>query len=193
MQIKAKTAAEVASTKGTVAATLAQKIFNAVASANPYVILALALLGVLGAMSAYSKGADSSTASTKKYTSSLTNLTFATKEARDAHDGLIRQIRDIQVETDLANGKITEYQANLIRLSNTGADAIADLTKSYEDNTDAIIENYASLGKWMKHLWVEGNIFKTGFDQRPFLEKTDKEFEAAAKKKSFRSRKAKRN
>jgi len=182
VQLKAKTAAEVASTKGTAAATAAQKIFNIVASANPYVILALALLGVVGAMSAYSKGADSSTASTKKYTSSLTGLTFATKEARDAHDGLIRQIRDIQVEIDLANGKITEYQANLIRLSNTGADAIDSLTKSYEDNTDAITENYASFGKWAKYLFLEGNIFKTGFDQTPYLEQAGKEYETATKK-----------
>lgn len=181
-QIKAKTAAEAASTKGTVAATIAQRIFNAVASANPYVLLALALLGVVGAMSAYSKGADSSTASAKKYTSSLTGLTFATKEARDAHDGLIRQIRDIQVEIDLANGKITEYQANLIRLSNTGADAIDSLTKSYKDNTDAITENYASFGKWAKYLFLEGNIFKTGFDQTPYLEQAGKEYEAVAKK-----------
>lgn len=52
-QIKAKTAAEAASTKGTVAATVAQKVFNAVASANPYVLLALALVAVGTALFAF--------------------------------------------------------------------------------------------------------------------------------------------
>lgn len=49
-QIKAKTAAEALSTKGTIAATAAQKVFNVVASANPYVLLATALVTVVGAL-----------------------------------------------------------------------------------------------------------------------------------------------
>lgn len=53
LQIKAKTAAEAASTKGTIAATAAQKVFNAVASANPYVLLALAVAAVGTALFAF--------------------------------------------------------------------------------------------------------------------------------------------
>lgn len=55
-QIKAKTAAEAASTKGTVAATIAQKAFNAVAKANPYMLLALALAGVGAALVTFVSG-----------------------------------------------------------------------------------------------------------------------------------------
>lgn len=55
-QLKAKTAAEVASTKGTIAATVAQKAFNLVASANPYVILALGLAAVTGGLYAFISG-----------------------------------------------------------------------------------------------------------------------------------------
>lgn len=54
IQIKAKAAAEALATKGTIAATIAQKAFNVVASANPYVLLALALVGVVGALAAFS-------------------------------------------------------------------------------------------------------------------------------------------
>lgn len=46
-----------AATKG---ATIAQTIFNAVAAANPYVLLAMALITVVGALVAFSAGADKS-------------------------------------------------------------------------------------------------------------------------------------
>ena len=56
VQLKAKTAAEVASTKGTIAATVAQKAFNLVASANPYVILSLGLAAVTTGLYAFVSG-----------------------------------------------------------------------------------------------------------------------------------------
>lgn len=43
-------------TKATVAATVAQKAFNIIASANPYVLLAAALISVVGALVAFSSG-----------------------------------------------------------------------------------------------------------------------------------------
>lgn len=46
-----------AATKG---ATVAQRIFNAVAAANPYVLLAMALITVVGALVAFAAGADKS-------------------------------------------------------------------------------------------------------------------------------------
>jgi hypothetical protein len=53
VQLKAKTAAEALSTKGTIAATVAQRIFNVVAAANPYVLLAIALITVVGALALF--------------------------------------------------------------------------------------------------------------------------------------------
>lgn len=43
-------------TKATLAATVAQKAFNLIASANPYVLLAVALITVIGALVAFSSG-----------------------------------------------------------------------------------------------------------------------------------------
>lgn len=52
-----------AATKG---ATIAQRIFNTVAAANPYVLLAVALLTVVGALAAFAAGADKSAKNQKK-------------------------------------------------------------------------------------------------------------------------------
>lgn len=56
MQNKAKATAELLSTKTTIGATIAQKAFNLAAKANPYVLLAVALVTVVGALVALSAG-----------------------------------------------------------------------------------------------------------------------------------------
>lgn len=53
-------------TKATLAATVAQKAFNLVASANPYVLLAVALITVVGALVAFSKGSEEAAERQKK-------------------------------------------------------------------------------------------------------------------------------
>lgn len=49
---------QIQGTKATVGATVAQKAFNLVASANPYVLLAVALVTVVGALLAFANGTD---------------------------------------------------------------------------------------------------------------------------------------
>lgn len=53
-------------TKATLAATVAQKIFNLVAAANPYVLLALALITVVGALVLFASNTDKSAKEQKK-------------------------------------------------------------------------------------------------------------------------------
>lgn len=53
-------------TKATLAATVAQKIFNLVAAANPYVLLALALITVVGALAIFASNTDKSAKEQKK-------------------------------------------------------------------------------------------------------------------------------
>lgn len=53
-------------TKATLAATVAQKIFNAVAAANPYVLLALALITVVGALLLFASNTDKSAKNQQK-------------------------------------------------------------------------------------------------------------------------------
>lgn len=53
-------------TAATVGATVAQRIFNAVAAANPYVLLAMALITVVGALLLFSSGAKSASEKQKE-------------------------------------------------------------------------------------------------------------------------------
>lgn len=53
-------------TKATLAATVAQKIFNLVAAANPYVLLALALITVVGALVLFASNTDKSAKNQQK-------------------------------------------------------------------------------------------------------------------------------
>lgn len=55
IQTRARALAEAQATKGTILATIAQAAFNVVASANPYVLLALALVAVVGALVVFSE------------------------------------------------------------------------------------------------------------------------------------------
>ena len=64
--IKLRTMAENKGTIATGAATVAQKIFNAVAKANPYVLLATAVIGVATALYAFSSGTDKATQKEKE-------------------------------------------------------------------------------------------------------------------------------
>ena len=66
VQLRAKAAAEAQAAKGTMAGTIAQKAFNIVASANPYVLLALAIVAVGAAMYALSKKTESATEAQNK-------------------------------------------------------------------------------------------------------------------------------
>ena len=66
MAIKVRTMAENKSTIATGAATVAQKVFNAVAKANPYVLLATAVLGVASALYAFTSKSESATEKEKE-------------------------------------------------------------------------------------------------------------------------------
>lgn len=66
VQAKARAAAEALATKGTIAATAAQKAFNLVAEANPYVLLATAVAGVATAMIAFGGSTDEATEAEKR-------------------------------------------------------------------------------------------------------------------------------
>lgn len=65
-QLKAKTIAEALATKGTIAATIAQAAFNAVAYANPYVLLAMLLVAVVSALFLFASRTDDAAEKQKK-------------------------------------------------------------------------------------------------------------------------------
>lgn len=99
VQLKAKTAAEVASTKGTIAATVAQKAFNLVASANPYVLLALALVAVGSALLVFAKNTNNAAKEQERLNALQREYMDAVgKEAGVIKDASERRIERIQQE-----------------------------------------------------------------------------------------------
>lgn len=160
VQVRARAMAIALSTKNTIGATIAQKAFNLVAKANPYVLLATAIIGAAGAAAAYASNAGDATVKSEKYKSSIDGVAFASKEARDAHDELSRKIRDIQIDIDVATGKLSDYEAAILKVKNAGRDAIDQILNEETDALDEINEKYDSIGHTLKWMFLQGNVFK---------------------------------
>lgn len=108
IQLRAKAIAEALATRSTIAATAAQAVFNAVAAANPYVLLALALVGVVAALVAFTNDTDDAAEAQKKlneqqniwldYLDSEVSRLKLVSDARIA--GLERQLRLMDAQKD---------------------------------------------------------------------------------------------
>lgn len=95
IQTKAAAAAETIRTwavgRGTVAtilATIAQKAFNATAKANPYVLLAAALISVVGALIAFKKGNDEAKKAAEEQQKALASLIDESERATKTKERL---------------------------------------------------------------------------------------------------------
>lgn len=94
VQLKAQAAAQALATKGTVAATIAQAAFNVVASANPYVLLALAIVAVGAALFAFSSRTDDAA----KKQSELNELQALFLEQLDREAAKLKEVGDERVK-----------------------------------------------------------------------------------------------
>lgn len=130
------TSAKIAYTVATEAATIAQKLFNVAANANPYIFLATAIAGVVGAITLYSKTADKEAAqlteSTKKLTDASKKLNEETVTAsqkrsetkagfdnqRDACVSLVNELDALQSKTSLTASEQAR-QAAIVEELNT--------------------------------------------------------------------------
>lgn len=157
----AEAAAKNGGTVATVAATAAQRVFNAVAKANPYVLLATALITVVGALALFAKGSSDA----KKAQESLqkemartseqlerikkeSDFGIAIAEAAGASERAIRKMRleaaraalalaDLQLDKVIANGGTKEQIAEAQKASQ---DAWNDVMKVLNDNTIAEVK-----------------------------------------------------
>lgn len=192
IQVKARAMAIDLSTKNTIAATIAQKAFNLVAKANPYVLLATAVLAVATAAVTYATNVDDATIKSERYKSSIDSVTFASKEARDAHDDLSRKIRDVQIDIDVATGKLSQYEAAILRVKNAGKDAIDELNKEEQDKLDQLKEDHLDFFNTVG--WIAKNAFttwNTSFSEKRFKEYLDEQakiFEDYNNRRSLQNR-----
>jgi len=129
-QEKARAAAQALSTKSTVAATIAQKAFNAVAKANPYVLLATAVVSVVGAFAAFAIGAKKAKDEQKELNESINSGWEAYAKANAEIGSTIEML-------DKFNG--TQKEEKVI---------VEDLNKSLGDS----FGHYKSIEEWKKAL-----------------------------------------
>ena len=90
--IKLRTAAEVKGKAATVAATVAQKAFNAVAKANPYVLLASVVIALGTALVAFAKKSSDATAAEKARKEAAEEAAESIKDARSKEANAVGEV-----------------------------------------------------------------------------------------------------
>lgn len=137
----------------TKAATLAQKAFNVVAKANPYVLLAMAILSVIGALVAFTNG-------TKE----------AERQQKSLNDELERQLSIL----NKLSGVYNTMQSNEINKLNN----ILDLLKAQGASIDAVRDAEDQLDKAEKaRIDAEKEEFKDYLDNAQMYEDKLKELQ----------------
>ena len=141
IQSKAATLATTMETKATIGATLAQRAFNAVAKANPYVLLATAVLAVGSAIAVYAKNS----ADAKKKEEELQKAQERAKKLNDTYaDTVVDNSADmitkwIAVEEASQKENLTQEEKNNIY------EAAQPIVAALGDE----VSNYAELEDWI--------------------------------------------
>lgn len=156
MQSWAATKAIVAQTGATGGATVAQRIFNVVAKANPYVLLAMALITVVGALVAFAVGSE--TAAEKQ--TKLNNVTKASLDYLEYQNERIRENHQLKIkaiESEIALAKTqrkseAEIQ-ELEQIAYTARMAMhKDLRENNRSSVDDLSKNQTELDYFQRRL-----------------------------------------
>lgn len=156
VQLKAKTLAEAYATKGTVLATIAQTAFNVVAYANPYVLLALALVALVGVLYTFISSTDDATDSQKKLNEEQ-NIWLGYLDAEASKLKLVSDSRVGALERELkllnAKGaKVEEIRALEDKILREKQLNNARLRGLYSEEVNAIEENREKLSQYVEML-----------------------------------------
>lgn len=184
VQARARAQAEALATSSTKAATVAQKAFNLVATANPYALLATAIAAVGTALVAFTSKATEATSIGKTlagtinsvggntvdsqakldaYRSTLETATQGTVQYQEAERGLLEMAKTFNVSVETKNGHII------------------DLTKAYNDLTDAIWNAAVQEAKFEANKAAVAKLIKLKQQEAILIEniQTSKELEEA--------------
>lgn len=156
VQSKAKVAAELLSTKSTLAATVAQRVLNAVAMANPYVLLAAALLTVVGGLVLFSKGAETAADKQEK----LNARTKAYLDYLDYTNKRIEEVADAKIsaaESDLELAKAQKKSTAEIEALEDAVFAAkmakhGAMRKENRETVDNLVKNQSELDRLQQEL-----------------------------------------
>nr|DAE47060.1 MAG TPA: chromosome segregation ATPase [Caudoviricetes sp.] len=156
VQVRARASAIALSTKNTVAATVAQAAFNIVAKANPYVLLAMALITVIGALAAFAIGTDSAAEKQKQMNDAVEkSIDLKDRYASKLQSLSAANINQMQRELDLmkaqgaSEARISQKQR---QINEERLKQARKMATYYKDEIDSIDENSKKVDRFTKEL-----------------------------------------
>lgn len=177
IKAKAKLAAEAMATKGTIAATVAQKAFNLVAKANPYVLLATALVTVVGALYAFSKGSSAAKKKEEELAKANEKAEEKMKAFQDTLSGAMTEsmaaastISNLQVayknaNTEFEKTAILKQAADQFNKLGLECNGVADAQRILVQQGDAVIEMLQLQGEVAALTALRMEAFKASFNR----------------------------
>lgn len=174
-------------TRATQEGTVAQGAFNAVANANPYMLLATALVAVGAAIWSYVSLTDKGTEATKKAKKAVDNYHKALSEGSKKYNETLGETMTayIKLQVEYQSLKTTAEKLDFIHNQQDafhdlelGIDSLADAERAFNDNTGEIIEAFrkrafaAALAAQATKLYQDALNVKAG-DYVPYKEALD--------------------
>ena len=138
-------------TRATQAGTVAQRALNAVANANPYMLLATALVAVGAAIWSYISLTDKGTEATKKAKKAVDNYHKALSEGSKTYNKTLGDTMTayMKLQAEYQSLKTTAEKLDFIHNQQDafhdltmGIDSLADAERAFNDNTGEIIEAF---------------------------------------------------
>lgn len=160
-------------TKATLAATIAQKAFNLIAAANPYVLLALALVTVVGALVLFASNTDKSAKNQQKLNEAQKVwLDYLETEATEMNRVSNERIAQLNRELNIAKAR----NASLSETRKIEDEILSERTKAhnksvgfYGQELDDLEANRAKL-KQLNDMLVQLNNAKARGDKKVYID-----------------------
>ena len=160
-------------TKATLAATIAQKAFNLIAAANPYVLLALALVTVVGALVLFASNTDKSAKNQQKLNEAQKVwLDYLETEATEMNRVSNERVAQLNRELNIAKAR----NASLSETRKIEDEILAERTKAHNKNVgfygqelDDLEANRAKL-KQLNDMLVQLNNAKARGDKKVYID-----------------------
>lgn len=160
-------------TKATLAATIAQKAFNLIAAANPYVLLALALVTVVGALVLFASNTDKSAKNQQKLNEAQKVwLDYLETEATEMNRVSNERVAQLNRELNIAKAR----NASLSETRKIEDEILAERTKAhnksvgfYGQELDDLEANRAKL-KQLNDMLLQLNNAKARGDKKVYID-----------------------
>ena len=139
--IAIRTAAEGKSVIATKAATVAQAAFNAIAKANPYVLLATAIIGVAGALYAFTSKSDEATEAEKRRQKEMEKAADRSKSVAEKVGGSVGEViaKYKSLQKQWAELKNEHEKANWVKDNQSAFNSLGLSVKSVTDAENVLV------------------------------------------------------